>query len=121
MNFKNYLKERGRSSTGKHEKPFSAMETINHINRLPQNQKTDIALKLEAVLRESIDKKKYASLVVGVKTFAEIKVGNKCKVHRHAGVYLPGKIIEVKKDSVSFDSNDGKVSGNATEKNIEFK
>ena len=53
MNFKRYLKEKG-----KHEKPFCAMETINHINRLPQNQKTDIALKLEKVLREQVEKEK---------------------------------------------------------------
>ena len=53
MSFKQYLKEKGKT-----EKPFSAMETINHINRLPQNQKTDIALKLESVLRAQIKKEK---------------------------------------------------------------
>lgn len=72
MSFKNYLKEKAKT-----EKPFSPMETINHINRLPQNQKTDMAIQLESVLREEIAKKKrhFKDVVNEDKTDAELKSG----------------------------------------------
>jgi len=65
MGFKNYLEENqienddnANSFTDRLQENWSAIKTLNKLNRIPDHQKTNLALVLERAIREKITKEK---------------------------------------------------------------
>lgn len=57
MAFKDYYKENTDKETFSEKvdkKLFSIIESINNLNKIPKHEKTEIAMKLEAVLKEKL-------------------------------------------------------------------
>lgn len=61
MGFKKYMKENKieeRDVSARILKKFCEIESLNKLNKIPETQKTIIALELEKVIREKIEKEK---------------------------------------------------------------
>ena len=76
----------------------------------------DILEKIENVLNEGKD----PILIVKAKDLTQLKEGDKIKILKHAGIYVDGKITDIGKKSVGYESDNSNISGRTAINRIEF-